>query len=195
MMEIQKIVGNNIQILRKQNKMTQKELADIFNYTSNAVSKWERGETLPELATLKAISDYFGVSIDCLVTENGANNKDHFLLEKDKKKIRFVQTLLFISLLWTIIVVVFVYLVQNDIDRAWTCFIWMVPISALIPTAIYRKENKPVLKFILTTIVLWGLLAAIYIQYIKLNLFLIFFIGIPAQISILLWSKIISIKK
>ena len=84
-MEIQKIVGNNIQILRKQNKMTQKELADIFNYTSNAVSKWERGETLPELATLKAISDYFGVSIDCLVTENGANNKDHFLLEKVPK--------------------------------------------------------------------------------------------------------------
>ena len=194
-MELQKIVGNNIQILRKQNNMTQKDLADIFSYTPNAVSKWERGETLPELATLKAISDYFGVSVDCLITEDGANNKEHFLLEKDKRKIRLVQTLLIISLFWTIIVVVFVYLYQNNINRAWTCFVWMVPISALIPTVIYRKESMPILKFILSTTVLWGLLVSVYIQYIELNLFLIFLIGIPAQISIFLWSKIINIKK
>ena len=47
--------------------MTQEQLADLLNISPQAVSRWERGETVPEVETLKSISRLFGVSINTLL--------------------------------------------------------------------------------------------------------------------------------
>ena len=52
MEELKKIVGQNLTLLRKEKKMTQLEIAELFNYSDKAVSKWENGDTLLELETL-----------------------------------------------------------------------------------------------------------------------------------------------
>lgn len=49
--------------------MTQLELAESLQYSDKAVSKWERGESVPEIATLKAIAELFDVTLDSLVSE------------------------------------------------------------------------------------------------------------------------------
>ena len=57
-------VGNFIQKIRKENHLTQQDLADKYGVTYQAVSKWERGINLPEISLLKQISKDFNISID-----------------------------------------------------------------------------------------------------------------------------------
>ena len=57
-------MGNFIKQIRKENNLTQKELADRLGVTYQAVSKWENGKNAPDIATLKKISDEFHVNID-----------------------------------------------------------------------------------------------------------------------------------
>ena len=51
-------------------QLTQIELAEKINYSDKAVSKWERGESIPDVSVLLELSKLFGVSIDFLVTEH-----------------------------------------------------------------------------------------------------------------------------
>ena len=65
-MEMNK-VGDTIAALRKQRNMTQAELGERLNVTFQAVSKWERGETLPDTALLPALAEALETSIDYIL--------------------------------------------------------------------------------------------------------------------------------
>ncbi|MBP5780548.1 MAG: helix-turn-helix transcriptional regulator, partial [Clostridia bacterium] len=69
MEEYKQIISNNISHLRRSKGMTQAELAEKLNYTDKAISKWERGESIPDAIVLKQIADMFGVSVDYLFTK------------------------------------------------------------------------------------------------------------------------------
>jgi transcriptional regulator with XRE-family HTH domain len=58
-----------LQKLRKSRGLTQEEFSEIMNVSRQAVSKWESGQSLPEIDKLIEISDYFGVTIDYLIRE------------------------------------------------------------------------------------------------------------------------------
>ncbi|MDD6251820.1 MAG: helix-turn-helix transcriptional regulator, partial [Oscillospiraceae bacterium] len=67
MENIKAIVAKNITQLRLAKGMTQLELAEILNYSDKAVSKWERGDSIPDITVLTKIADMFGVTLDYLV--------------------------------------------------------------------------------------------------------------------------------
>jgi len=75
------LIGENIKRLRKEKKITQEALAEIFNVTPAAVSKWENNETYPDITLLFPLSHYFGVSIDDLM------GYDYLLIEEEIKNI------------------------------------------------------------------------------------------------------------
>ena len=76
---LKSIVANNLTELRKEKGLTQIQLAELFNYSDKAVSKWERGDTLPDLETLKALADYYQVTLDYLVHEGSRKDKSQDL--------------------------------------------------------------------------------------------------------------------
>ena len=61
------MLGERIANLRKERKVSQEELADVLNTSRQAISKWERGESDPDIDRLKDLAIYFGVSIDYLL--------------------------------------------------------------------------------------------------------------------------------
>jgi hypothetical protein len=63
MFDMQKI-GRKIAELRKQKSMTQMELADRMNISYQAVSNWERGNTMPDISKLPELAEIFGVSME-----------------------------------------------------------------------------------------------------------------------------------
>ena len=65
-------VAKNLSDLRKQNKLTQLEVAEKLNYSDKAVSKWEQGESLPGIEVLYRLSRLYGVSLDYLVGDEKA---------------------------------------------------------------------------------------------------------------------------
>ena len=60
-------VGNNIARIRKERKLTQEDLASFLGVTKASVSKWETGQSYPDIELLPRIATYFGMSIDELV--------------------------------------------------------------------------------------------------------------------------------
>ena len=62
-------IGSNIATCRKSAGLTQAGLAEKLNYSDKAVSKWERGESVPDVLTLMQLSTLFGVSLDRLVRD------------------------------------------------------------------------------------------------------------------------------
>lgn len=61
------MIGENITNIRKAKKMSQEKLAEVLNTSRQAVSKWERGETYPDIDKIKDIATFFDVSIDYLL--------------------------------------------------------------------------------------------------------------------------------
>ena len=62
-------VGRNIVELRKRSNMTQTELADRMNVSFQAVSNWERGNSMPDISKLPELANIFCVSVDTLIGE------------------------------------------------------------------------------------------------------------------------------
>lgn len=68
--------GKNIKQLRVDNKLTQEKLGDLFGVSFQTVSKWERGDTYPDIAMLIQISKYFNISVDDLLGVNECVNDE-----------------------------------------------------------------------------------------------------------------------
>lgn len=75
--------------LRTKENMSQEELASQLGVSRQAISKWEVGDTMPELGKIMEISEFFKISIDCLVKENLDIAKDNTV---EKLVINFLNT-------------------------------------------------------------------------------------------------------
>lgn len=69
-MEINKIVGARLKLIRKTHNLTQKQMASLLNCSQNAIFAYENGKNEPSLKVLKFYSDYFNVSYDYLFGKN-----------------------------------------------------------------------------------------------------------------------------
>ena len=80
MNDLKTIIADNIIALRKAQGWTQAELAEKLGYSDKAVSKWERAESVPDVAVLKNLADLFGVTVDWLLStdENRHQAKKEF---------------------------------------------------------------------------------------------------------------------
>ena len=65
-------IGLKISELRKSKDMTQMELADKMNISFQAVSNWERGNSMPDISKLPELAEIFGVSVDDIIGKKRA---------------------------------------------------------------------------------------------------------------------------
>ncbi len=68
-------LNENLKKLRQKNKLTQEVLAEFLGVSFQSVSKWERGESYPDITLLPEIADFFKVSVDELLGINKAENE------------------------------------------------------------------------------------------------------------------------
>ena len=92
----QEKIGKFIKDLRVKNKLTQNELAKRLGVTYQAVSKWENGKNIPDIAILKQISNEFNIDISDLL--EGKNTKRNY-----KKNILIISIIIVIVLLFVLI--------------------------------------------------------------------------------------------
>ena len=188
MKDIKQIIAKNLIALRKKHGYTQNDLAKKINYSDNAISRWERGELAPSIEVLQSISEVYSVEIDALLREDSL-----FEIEKTNKTQRInklATILLIISIVWCMVSVVYIYSKMILGKNLWTLFCWAVPLSCLILLAFNENWGKYVYKFVILSVFVWTTLACIYLQYLIYNLWLIFIVGIPAQIALVIWAFI-----
>jgi len=98
-------VGKFIKKLRKKNNLTQKDLADKYGVTYQAVSKWENGINIPEISLIREMSKDFNVSVEDILDGEDKSNPNSY----KKRPIKFI--LLVLALLS--IIGMNIYLVLN----------------------------------------------------------------------------------
>ena len=97
--------GEFIYSQRKKLRLTQDELGRMVNVTNKAVSKWETGETLPEVSSLEALSSALNVTIDELLTQKKVDAKEDAIKKKNYFFVITTIILLIVSLVLSIFLV------------------------------------------------------------------------------------------
>ena len=190
MKELKDIVANNLVFLRKLNKMTQLELAEKLNYSDKSVSKWEHGETLPDIEILKKLADLYSVTLDYIVSEENPEEKTKFVKKEQNRQNQIVISLLGVSFVWLAAVLIFVY--SNIILNAnyWLVFVWALPVCCVVLFYFNKMWGNRKLLFVIMSIFVWTLILSVYLQFLTYNMYLIFLIALPVQVAIVLWSKL-----
>ena len=208
MTDLKLTVARNIIELRRKNNMTQLELAERLNYTDKAVSKWERGESLPDIVVLKTIADLFDVTLDYLVAEEHADTEtDHIWIEseeeiseREKRRRRHLLVHAYIAgvsvlMVWLLATFVFVIvqLINPEVVRHWLAFLYAVPVSCvlwLIFNSIWFNAHR---NFWIVSALMWSVLACIHVTFLVFGypeVWLMYILGVPGQAIILTWSRL-----
>lgn len=194
--ELTKIVAKNIAHYRKLNNMTQLDLAEKISYSDKAISKWERGESLPDVYILTLFSEIFNVSVNDLLEEKSIEEIE---IQSKKAKKSFLYNKVVVALLSSglvlfVAVVLFALLkilFPNE-DRFWLLFVDALPIMSIIFIVFAKLYWKRYVRFIATTLLNWTLSIALYVSTIVFvdipYLWLLFVISAAFQVLVIFWQ-------
>lgn len=131
--ELKLISASNIIRLRTQAGLTQAELGEKLNYSDKTISKWERGEAIPDAYVLTQMAEIFNVTVDYLLSTHDAWENPNAQEEQEQGISRHsVNMIIAIAVLgvWTMALSVFVLLWLLGYI-VWQSFIVALPVSIL----------------------------------------------------------------
>lgn len=205
--KLKKQIGANIASYRKRNGLTQVGLAEKLNYSDKAVSKWERGESAPDVLTLIQLAELFGVTVNELVEDPNALPKELGAVERvmekavektfkrkaDKRIILMLSSLL----VWFVALLFFVIFTILEIPKSWIAFFYAIPANAIVLLSLRSAWKDFRWNRALISVIMWGGLLSVFsslLTFLRVDLWsrlwLLFLLGIPGQIAILLWFEI-----
>ena len=192
MNDLKKIIAKNLIELRKSRKYTQQDLANMLQYSDKAISKWEKGDSLPDIEVLYDICNLYGVTLDYLTHEGTFDEKKDYIIPKYERRNKAIIALLFVVAVWTVGVATFVGLYLYFSKTMWPIFVWCVPLSATVLFYFNLMWGKRILNLFILSTMVWGYITGIFLQliYANLNVWPVFLIGVPIQIAIILWSQL-----
>ena len=184
------MLGETIKAIRKSKGLSQEELAALLNVVRQTVSKWEQGDTIPDIETIKKIADLYGISVDSLLEEKPQEDE---IDTKERKRImtnKIVITLLAVTVVWTSSIVLFTII--NILYNAyyWQSFVWALPASSIIILIFNSIWGKKRYNYLIVSILLWTLCLSVHLQFLNYTLWLLYIVAIPAQIAIILASQL-----
>ncbi len=193
-MELEQIVSTNLIALRKKREWTQAELADKINYSDKSVSKWERGEALPDLKVLTKLAELYGVTVDYFLTENAAAAPERFTSPAIRRRYQYWIVSLFVCLIWLAATTIFVYIAITEEPQVWkwTVYVWAAPASFLALVFFDYRYFGRRLFIIFSSLFCWTLITAIFLEFWSKEspeLWVIFLVGIPMQAILVLMDQ------
>lgn len=189
---LKKCIAKNIQSLRKEAGLTQSQLAERLNYSDKAVSKWERGDSVPDIAVLKQLADMFGVTVDYLLNEEHDLPELSQATKKLIRKNRFIITLLAIALVWFVATAAFVILglLPQPVNMTWMSFVIAIPVSCIVMLVFNTIWGRHKFNYLIISVLIWSTLFTLFMTLQIKNVYLLFILGIPSQLIVVLWSKL-----
>ena len=181
------IVSKNLSDLRKKNGLTQLELAEKLNYSDKAVSKWEKGESLPGVEVLYKLSKLYGVSLDFIVGEETVKTAT---APKARRKYNII-TLLSVLAVWLLATVIYIFCEIFAEIKPWLAFCWAVPASFVVTLVFDVIWHREKLFFLIVSLLMWSLLLCFCLQFLNYNIWIILGIGVPLQAGALLWWRLV----
>ena len=196
-------LGGNIAAYRKRAGLTQLGLAEKLNYSDKAVSKWERGESMPDVLTLTQLAELFDITVNDLLIDPNALPEQSGPVERavgkavektlKRKANKKIILMLCSVLVWFVALLVFVVLSSLDIPKSWMAFVYAIPANGIVALCLNSawhdfRKNK-----LFVSAIIWGGLLSIYLSlllFAQVNIWKLFLLGVPGQAAVLLWGRL-----
>ena len=198
-------IGANISAYRKRIGLTQAGLAEKLNYSDKAVSKWERGESVPDVITLVQLAEQFDVSVNDLLVDPNAlppgnpGNLEKAMTQVSEKALRRKankNVILALSSLLCWFVALFFYVVLSSFEQtdpySLIFFAYAIPANAIVLLSLRSAWHDFRWNKALVSIIVWGSLLSLYITFLTfwgVHVWKLFLLGIPGQFAIFLWFR------
>ena len=192
MADLKSILAENLYDLRCAKGLTQLALAEKMNYSDKAISKWERAESVPDIFTLKRIADFYGVSVDYLLTRDHPIDKRPAEVCRRTKAIRTTVTLISIVGVWLLALMYFAIhciAFPDAVIPAWMTFIYTIVISSVVAIVFNSLWGYHRLLWIYISTLMWSVLLSLYLTILivgGLNVWMLFILGVPGEIIVVL---------
>lgn len=187
--DIKKIISENLLRFRVQAGLTQAQLAEKLNYSDKAVSKWERGESVPDVRILMQIADIYNIKLDDLVSRPAEKQVRPRL---NMRKKRILITLISFAFVWFLATGIFVILnyIEN-LNYEYMSFVCATLASSVVLTVFSALWGNRMTSAVACSLVLWS---AVSIIFTCLYLFtevalpwLIFVVAAVFELLIIFW--------
>ncbi len=196
-------IGTNIALYRKRAGLTQAALAEKLNYSDKAVSKWERGESVPDVMTLVQLANQFDITVNDLLLDPNELPGNPGSLEKamaqvsekalKRKANKNVILALSSILCWFVALFIFVVVSSFDIPNGWLPFFYAIPANAIVLLSLRSAWRDFRWNKALISIIMWGSILSIHmtiLQLLSFNMWKLYLLGIPGQMAIWLWFRL-----
>lgn len=196
--ELRLTVAENLQSLRKSAGMTQAALAERLNYTDKAVSKWERGESVPDVAVLLDIANLFGVTVDYLLTRehDAPTPPTAAVATRERRRKTNCVSITCMSVMLVLLIATFAFVMIDIIfprtHMHWLAFVYAVPASMivwLVFNSIWFDRRR---NFLIISLLMWSVIFSIFFTLLPFGagFWQLFVLGVPGQAIIFLWSRL-----
>ena len=197
-------IGSNIAAYRKRAGLTQAGLAEKLNYSDKAVSKWERGDSVPDVVTMVQLAELFDTTVNDLLADpnvlpgnpGGLGKAMTQVSEKALRRKASKNIILGLSttLVWFVALLIFVIVSSFKIlePYSWLAFFYAVPANAIVLLSLRSAWKDFRWNRALISAIVWGSLISIHVSllvFLGLNIWKIYLLGIPGQIAIFLWFR------
>ncbi len=189
-MDVKKNLAENLIKYRKAHRLTQAEFATKINYSDKAVSKWERAESVPDLAVLKEIADFYGVTIDSLI-KKPAVGKIKPIFRYDKNVFYFLLRATAIMIVATLLYCFSSMILPSVAGKSWICYIYALPFVFIVFADFAKKRLNGLALFFFASGILWSIILSVYLSLILFlktvndTIWLTFVIGVPFEIMLI----------
>ena len=179
---LRKTVAKNIAQYRKAHHDTQLDLATKLNYSDKSVSKWERGESLPDVYILSQIAELYGVSVSALIGE---------IQPPKESKPHYHMFILLLSLALTMAVATLLFskfMICKVDYPAWMFFVYALPVCSIICIVFTSLWWGILWQGVSVSALIWTLGLSLYLSFELENVSLIFLVCAALQVLTLLWE-------
>lgn len=189
--ELRNNFAKKLATLRQNAGMTQFELGEKLSYSDKTVSKWERGEAIPDAVVLKKISKLFSVSVDSLLDDSTEESLEQVPAQEEKTSRFSIYpsiTRVILAGIWTLAVIVFVILWLSLDKIYWMIFVYTVPVTLVALLVFNSIWNKGKGNFFIVTALVLCVVAVSYLGVLPIkNAWQLFLVVIPAELLVY-WS-------
>jgi len=194
MENLKKVLSQNLIKFRLNAGLTQLQLAEKLNYSDKSISKWERGEGMPDISVLVQLSEFYGVTLNDFVSDN---SKTSVLPKKSLNLSHTFITTLSTGLVWFIASICFVvlFIIPSTKAFSWLSFIYAIPVSGIVLLVFSCLWGNEIKNIIASSIILWGSILSICLTVSISSIWILCVIAIFFQILIVVWFIFVRFKK
>jgi len=153
----------NLSRLRKKHGYTQSGLGELLSYSDKSISKWERGEGVPDVAVLVKLSEMYGVSVDELL---GKNVPKAVPTQKPMKWYLALLSNVSAIVLGCALIIYLLLVILTDFENSWLTFMAGLPVLFIALGICFIIWKKRYIAFGAFSLALWCLCVFIHLAFL-----------------------------